>query len=246
MKKQVFNKIDTVYNQKLAPLVTSFVPQIKALGSEKNGSPTAVTLSQVSGLITATIARGVAADKLYDPPVASEMLLEKNSKDTRIFIQQSGDNFEVILKSESDPSKLQRIKATKEEVVANFGAKYVNNNTQESTRLKLGRGNTNINGKPGDAIMQKAFGDFPGITTMNVTADLDQDISSPDTYIPMINIMKKDGRYQNFALSGKNNLLRVGFDNGRARLNALSDDQLLTSIKKEYPNYDYSQLDIKQ
>lgn len=238
-------KSGEIYNQKLAPLVTAFVPQIKALGSDKNGSPTATTLGQVSGLITATIARGVKADNVYDPSTASEMLQEKNSKDTRIFIQQSGDNFEVILKSESDPSKLQRIKATKEEVIANFGPKYVNNNTQESTRLKLGRGNTNITGNANNSMMQKSFGDFPGITKMNITADLDQDISNPDLYVPMINVMKKNGRWQTFALSGKNNLLRVGFDDGKAKLNALSDDQLLTSIKKEYPNYDYSQLDIK-
>lgn len=238
-------KSNQIYNQKLAPLVSDFVPQIKVLGSDKDGSPTAATLGQVSALVTATIARGVKADGVYDPSTASAMLSSEKAKDTRVFIQQSGSNFEVILKSESDPSKLQRIKITQQEALDKFGPKYVNDKVQESTRLKLGRGNTNLTGSPDDAIMQKSFGDFPGVTKMNITADLDQDLSNPNLYVPVVNIMKKDGRYQSFALSGVNNLSRVGYDQGKANLNSLTNNVLLTYLKQEYPNYDYSQLDIK-
>lgn len=236
---------DKIYKEKLAPLVADFVPQIKALGSDKDGSPTAMTLGKVSGLITATIARGVAADNTYDPQVASNMLKDKNAKDTRIFIQQSGDNYEVILKSESNPKKLQRIKLNANEVIANFGAEYVNPHVQESVRLKVGNGNTNLTGKAEDSFMQKAFGDFTGVTRMNITADLDQDVSNRNLYIPSINIMKKDGSWANFTLSGKSKLARVGFDQGKRNLDALTDDNILKSIKLEYPDYDYSQLDIK-
>ncbi len=243
--KGAVNKSNEIYKQKLAPLVTDFVPQIKALGADKDGSPTSATLGKVSALVTATIARGTSADINYDPETASGMLESKNSKDTRIFVQQSGNNYEVILKSESDPKKVQRIKVSREDIIANFGANYANANVQESTRLKLGRGNTNITGNADDAFMQKAFGNFPGIRRMNITADLDQDLSNPDLYIPMINVKKKDGRWQNFPISGIDKLSRVGFDQGRTNLNALTDDVLLKYLKSQHPNFDYSQLDIK-
>lgn len=245
LKTDAKKQIDEKYKEKLSPIVSTLVPQIKALGSDKDGSPTAATLGQVSALITATIARGVKADALYNAAVSSDMIKDKNAKDTRIFIQQSGDNYEVILKSESDPTQLQRIKATANEIISNFGSQYVNQNVQESIRLNIGKGNTNITGRPQDSFMQKAFGDFSGIRKMNVTADLDQDISNRDLYVPSINVMRKDGNWQQFYLSGQNNLSRVGFDQGKINLNALTDDTLLKSLKLTYPNYDYSQLDIK-
>jgi len=245
VKKDADKKINETYNQKLAPLVTDFVPQIKALGADKDGSPTSATLGKVSALVTATVARGTYADNDYDPETASSMLESKNSKDTRIFVQQTGNNYEVVLKSESDPKKVQRIKVSREDVVSNFGSSYANANVQESTRLKIGRGNTNVTGNADDAFMQKAFGNFPGIRRMNITADLDQDLSNPELYIPMINVKKKDGRWQNFPISGVDKLSRVGFDQGRTNLNALTDDVLLKYLKAQYPNFDYSQLDIK-
>ena len=245
IQKNATKKVDQVYREKLAPLITDYVPQIKALGSDKDGSPTAATLGKVSALITATIARGVKADNDYNPTEASSMISSKNSKDTRIFIQQSGDSYEVQLKSESDPKNIQRIKVSKEDIIANFGPQYVVNNTQEATRLKMGKGNTNLTGNPNESMMQKSFGDFPGVRKMNITADLTSDLSNPDLYIPTVNIMKKNGRYQTFILSGQDNLSRVGFDQGKANLNALSDNVLLKYLKTEYPNFDYSQLDIK-
>jgi hypothetical protein len=244
IQKKATKKIDDVYKEKLAPLVQDFVPQIKSLGADKDGSPTAVTLGKVSALITATIARGVAADDVYDAETASSLLESKNSKDTRIFVQQSGDNFEIILKSESDPNKLQRIKVPKDEVVKKFGDKYVNNRTQESIRLKMGKGNTNLNKNPERSLMQQQFGDFSGIRSMQVSADLDQDLDNPDLYVPIVNVKKKDGKFQSFPLSGIDNLSRVGYEQGKANMNALTDGVLLKYLKANYPNYDYSQLDI--
>lgn len=245
IKKETNQKIEDKYKELLAPVVTKFVPQIKVLGADKDGSPTSVTLGKVSGLITATIARGVAADDVWDASTASSMLESKNSKDTRIFIQQDGENYQLVMKSESDPKKLQRIRLSKEEVRVNFGDKYVNDLTQESIRLDLGGGNTNISRNPTQSIMQKSFGDFPGIRRMDITADFAQEIGNPNLFIPGINIKKKDGRYQYFELSGIDKLSRVGFEQGKRNLNNLTDDVLLRYLKVEYPNYDYSQLDIK-
>lgn len=243
--RTAMNKSNEIYNQKLAPLITDFVPQIKALGADKDGSPTSATLGKVSALVTATIARGTYADENFSPSTSSEMISAAKSKDTRIFIEQSGDNYQVILKSESDPKKLQRIKVSKEDIIANFGPKYINENIQESTRLKLGNGNTNITGTIEGSLMQKAFGNFPGVAKMNITADLDQDLSNPNLYIPTINVMKKDGRWQSFPISGVDKLSRVGFDQGVTNLNRLTDDVLLKYLKTQYPSFDYSQLDIK-
>lgn len=242
---EAIKKSNDIYKSKLAPLVSKFVPQIKALGADKNGAPTAATVGKMSALITATMAREVAADEVFDPSIASDMLSDKNSKDTRIFIQQEGENYNIIMKSESDPDNLQKIRVSKADVLANFGSKYINNLTQESIRLDLGRGNTNLTRNPEQATMQKSFGNFPGIRRMNVTADFDQDISNPELFIPGINIMKKNGRYEHFEISGIDKLSRVGYEEGVRNLNALTDDVLLKYVKMLYPNYDYSQLDIK-
>lgn len=238
-------KSDEIYKQKLSPLVSKFVPQWKVLGSDKDGSPTPITIGKLSNLVSSTIQRGIKADSDYDPSEASDMLKSENAKDTRVFIQQSGDDYQVIIKSEKDPSKVQRIKLSRAEVVANFGDKYVNDNTEESIRLGLGNGNTNLTGNPEYSYMQKQFGDFPGVRKMNITADFDQDLSNPDVFVPSVNVMKKDGKFQTFILSGQDKLSRVGFDQGKKNLNALTDDVLLKYLKLEYPNYDYSQLDIK-
>jgi hypothetical protein len=243
--KETVQKANEIYRNKLAPLVSKFVPQIKALGADKNGAPTAATVDKISALITATIARGTAADDVFDASTASDMLLEKNSKNTRIFIEQEGENYTIVMKSESDPKNLQRIRVSKADVLANFGNKYVNDLTQESIRLDLGKGNTNLTRDPEQSVMQKSFGNFPGIRRMNVTADFDQDVSNPELFIPGINIMQKNGKYVHFELSGVDKLSRVGYEQGVRNLNALTDDVLLKYIKTQYPYYDYSQLDIK-
>jgi hypothetical protein len=37
----------------------------------------------------------------------------------------------------------------------------------------------------------------------------------------------------------------VGFEQGKRNLNNLTDDALLKYLRVEYPNYDYSQLELK-
>jgi hypothetical protein len=79
---------------------------------------------------------------------------------------------------------------------------------------------------------------------MDVTADLDEDISAPGTFVPMINVRQKNGRYMNFAISGKNKMQRLGYEQGVIQINALNDDSLLALLKENYPKFDFSTLDI--
>lgn len=240
---QAINKSNDIFKQKLAPLAQEFVPQIKAVTTGKNGEPPPIILSRLSQLITAADINKIAADANFDVTKASTLLLEENKKDTRVFIEQDGDNFKVHLKSEKDPLNRQTLKLSRNDVINYFGAGYVNDKTQESIRVNIGRGNTNITGDPKQSVMQKQFGDFPGISRFQVTADLNQDLSNPDLYTAMINVKRKDGEYTSFEISGKNKMQRLGYDQGRQSLNSLTDATLLKLLKEEYPNYDFSNLD---
>jgi len=241
--KRVLQESANLYREKLAPLAQQFVPQIKAVTATKDGSPPPIIISRLSQLLTAADVKNIAGDENFNIETASEMLLSENAKDTRVFIYQDGDNYQVHLKSDKDPTQRQVLKLSKADVARYFGAGYVNDKTQESIRVNMGRGNTNITQNPTQAIMQKQFGDFPGINKLQVTADLNQDLSDPDLYTIMINIKKKDGRYATFELSGQNGEQRVGFDQGRNNLNSLNDEILLKRLKQEYPNFDFSTLD---
>jgi len=236
------NKAHQLYKSKLAPIVSTYIPQIKALPADKNGSPSAITINKVSSLLTRAGVEKLGQEG-FDLSTASEYLSEKKQKDTRIFIQQSGDDYELQIKNESDPTKIQRIKLTKAEVQANFGNNYVNNITEESVRLNMGRGNTNINSQPNRAMMQKVFGDFPKVNKLNVVADLQRDASNPDLYVPYLGIKGNDGTFHIFEISGNDKLSRVGFTDGRNNLNSLTDGQILAIIKQTYPNFDLSKLE---
>ena len=111
-------------------------------------------------------------------------------------------------------------------------------------RLKIGRGNTNINANPTQAALQTKFGDMPNVQRMDVTADLDEDPSSPGTFVPMINVKGKNGKYTTFPISGKNKMQRLGYEQGVTQINALTDDSLLALLKQSYPKFDFSTLDI--
>jgi hypothetical protein len=243
VQKDYEKAIDKKYKEKLAPLAQEFVPQIKAVATGKNGEPPPIILSRLSQLITSADFNEIAADENFNTTKASTMLLEENKKDTRVFIEQDGDNFRVHLKSESDPSNRQILKLSRNDVVRYFGPGYVNDKTQESIRINVGRGNTNLTADPKKAMMQKQFGDFPGISKYQVTADLNQDLSDPNLYTAMINVKKKGGGYTTFEIAGNNMLQRVGFDQGRKNLNALTDLTLLKLLKESNPGYDFSNLD---
>jgi len=237
------SKAQEIYRNNIAGVVSKFEPEIKAVATGKSGEPPTNVLIRLSQLLTAADAKQIAGDENFDLTTASNMLKSENKKDTRVFVYHDGDDYRIYLKSESDPKQMQVLKVGKQDVVNYLGAGYVKNLSQESVRLDLGRGNTNINKNPLESLMQKQFGDFPRVTRLQVTADLNQDLSNDGLFTPIINIKKKDGRYQSFELSGPNKDLRVGFDQGKSALNNLDDETLLKRLKQEYPTFDFSVLD---
>lgn len=242
-EKNLQESIDEKYKQKLSPIATVFVPQIKAVAKTKSGEIPPAILNNLSQLITSADVNKIAADANFNVEKASSMLSSKNNKDTVIFIEQDGDNYKVHLKSETDPKNRQTLRLSKNDVSRYFGAGYVNDKTIESVRLNIGKGNTNLTADPNRAILQKQFGDFPGINRFQVTADLDEDLGNPGTFIPMINVRNKNGRYTSFELSGSNKLRRLGYDQAKENLNKLTDSELLKLLQENYPNFDFSTLD---
>lgn len=236
-------KVEDKYQENLAPIVKDFIPRIKAVVGAKDGAPPPMALANLSAMVTSRSLQNLAVDANFDPTTAANFLSGENKKDTRVFIHNAGDSYEVWLKNEKDPNNIQKMKLTGDMVNTVFGAGYIDNKTEDSMRLGLGRGNTNITGDATKAIMQKQFGDFPGINRLQVTADLDSDVSNPNLFIPMINVRKKDGRYQNFIIAGKTQKERFGYEQGLSTLNALTDDSLLAILKQSYPNFDFSTLD---
>ena len=238
-----YDKSEEIYKQKLGTSVNTFVPRIKAVAGTKDGSITPIVSDRLSQLLTAANIKGIAGDSNFNLQKASEMLLDKNNKDTRVFVKQDGDNYEIQLTSLTDLENRQILKVSKNDVYRYLGPQYINDRTEASSRITIGKGNTNLTGNPLHAVMQKQFGNFPGVKRLQITADLNQDLSNPDLYTPVINIKKKDGKYASFELSGNNKAGRVGYDQGITNLDALTDDVILKKLKQEYPNYDFSKLD---
>lgn len=236
-------KSEEIFRESLSTLTKQFVPQIIALPTTKDGSIPPGVVGKLSALLTATNVKSIAANEDFDFTSASEMLQDKNQKDTRVFIYQKGDNYQVHLKNEKDPSKRQVLTLDKNDIIKYFGPQYVNNKTQESLRLGMGKGNTNLNNTPEYSLLQKQFGDFPLINKLQITADLNQDLSDPDLYIVNINLKKKNGKYQNFELKGRDGYGRVGYDEGILKLNKLTDKVLIDVLKQENPTFDFSQID---
>ena len=247
---EFFNTIKTkenkAYSEKLAPLLQEFIPRIKAVGMAKDGTPPAMIAANLASYVTAAGIQEIAADNNFDATTAGQMLSPDNIKNTRIFVHNKGNKYEVWLTDLNDVKAApQKLRISAQDAMNVFGDKYINANVEDNIRVKFGRGNTNVTADPNDSVLQKQFGDFPGISRMQVTADLDRDVKNKDLYIPMVNILKKDGRYQTFVISGKNNQQRVGYDQGKSQLNGLTDSQLLSIIAESYPNYDLNLLDIK-
>lgn len=238
-----YNTSEEIYKKKLGTVANTFVPRIKAVAGTKDGSITPIVSDRLSQLLTAANIKGIAGDENFDLSKASEMLLDKNNKDTRVFVKQDGDNYEIQLTSLTDIGNRQVLKVSKNDVYRYLGPQYINDRTEASSRMTIGKGNTNLTGNPLHSVMQKQFGNFPGVKRLQITADLNQDLSNPDLYTPVINIKKKDGKYASFELSGNNKSGRVGYDQGITNLDALTDDVILKKLKQEYPNYDFSKLD---
>jgi hypothetical protein len=243
LNKEYNNSVEELYRQKLAPIAQEFVPQYKAVATGKNGEPPPVILSRLEQLIDAADINEIAADANFDKATASKMLLQKNKDNTRVLIRQDGDNFNVILRNKDVLEDRQVLKLSKSDIIRYFGEGYVNDKVQESIRVNIGKGSTNITGDPKRAVFQKQFGNFPGIQKLQVTADLNADLSDPNLYTAIINVKRKDGGYTPFEISGNDKLQRVGYDQGRKNLDALTDKTLMNLLKAQYPNYDFSNID---
>jgi hypothetical protein len=242
--KGSYNKAEEIYKTKIGASANSFVPQIKAVANPKGEVPP-MALQGLNQLIIAQQAKGIATDDEWDFGTASSYLTDKLAKDTRVIVKQDGDSYEIQLRNLANPDKVQRLKVSGQQVAAYLGDKYINANTQESTRMTIGKGNTDINrtNVPTNALLQKQFGAFPGIQRLQITANLKQDRANPDLYIPTVYVKNKKGGYNSFELSGDDRLSRVGYEQGIQNLNSLNDEILLKSLKQAYPKFDFSTLD---
>jgi hypothetical protein len=195
-------------------------------------------------LIIASVAKGIETDDKFDPETASGYLTESKSNklaNTRVLVEQDGDKYKIQIQNLSDPKNLQSFKVNAADVQAYLGDKYVNTNVQESGRFAIGGGKSDILNKhqPTKAMMQKRFGDFPGIKKLQVAANLEEDGEGSGLFIPTVYLKQKDGKYVRFEISGDDKLSRVGLNQGRDNLNRLNDQVLIKVLKQAYPNYDF-------
>ena len=239
--QEIYNQGNKKYLENLSKLSGKMAPQVKAAPMDKNGKITPAVAGSLSAMITSRQLGKYGAPGT-DDDTASEYLSDKNIKDTKVFVKQQGNDYEIWIKNEKDPENIQKYKVDPGKINALFGPGYVNDTSNESMRKLIGKGDTNLTKDPNLSLMKKSFGDFPRVRKLNITADLPEDLSNSDEHIISINLKKKDGRWQNFMLSDTNNLGRVGFEQGKKLLNNLSDSEIIKYIKVEYPNYDFSQL----
>jgi hypothetical protein len=240
--KTAMNKANEIYKQKIGESANVFVPKIKAVANGKGEVPPMV-LQGLNQLIIAQQRKGIKTDGKFDFETASGYLTNKEVKDTRVLVEQDGDNYTIQLQNLKDPENTQTFKVTGADVQGYLGDKYVNPNVQESSRFAIGKGKSDILGShvATKALMQKRFGDFPGIKKLQVTANLEED--TPGLFIPTVYLKQKDGKYVRFEISGDDKLSRVGYEQGVDNLNRLNDEVLLKTLKQAYPKYDFSKID---
>lgn len=240
--KEAYDKSDKIYTKKLGESAFAFVPKIKAVANPKGEIPP-IALQGLNQLIIAETAKGIKTDDKFDAATASSYLTDKMVKDTRVIVEQDGDRYKIKIQNLNDPDNFQSFKVSSTQVRAYLGDKYVNDNAQVSGRFAIGKGNSDINRSniATNALMQKRFGDFPGIKKLQVTAKLEED--TPGLFIPTIYVKQKDGKYVRFEIAGDDKLSRVGFQQGIDNLNALNDDVLEKVLRQAYPKYDFSKLD---
>jgi len=231
------------YLELLAPRVSELVPTVRAVGYGKDEKLPVNLANNLSAFITAVDAKDIAADSDYDIKTASSFLTKDNVANTRVLVQSNSDGtYMVQLKNDADPTNLQNLKMTAQQVSRVLGAQYLTQNASEALLLKLGRGTTNINDDPKEAQYQKQFGDFPNVNNYQIVADLDSDAKNPNLFVPKIYVLKKDGTYQPFVIAGKNKAQRLGLEQAKQTFNNLTDEDLMKLLKTEYPNYDFSNL----
>ena len=241
--KDAYKRADDIYTQTLGKSANAFVPRIKAVANAKGEVPP-LALQGLNQLIIASVAKGIETDDKFDPETASGYLTESKSNklaNTRVLVEQDGDKYKIQIQNLSDPKNLQSFKVNAADVQAYLGDKYVNTNVQESGRFAIGGGKSDILNKhqPTKAMMQKRFGDFPGIKKLQVAANLEEDGEGSGLFIPTVYLKQKDGKYVRFEISGDDKLSRVGLNQGRDNLNRLNDQVLIKVLKQAYPNYDF-------
>jgi len=243
--KEYGSAVKKEYGDQIAPLVQEYIPRIKGVPGMKGEGVAPVVATNLSALITSADYQDIAADDNTNLATASSYLSTENLKNTKVFVHNyGGNNYEIWLKNEKSPNVIQKLKVPREKIDRIFGQGYTNNYSEDAMTLAIGRGNTNINANPYQSKLQTRFGDMPNIQKMDVTADLNQDLSNPGVYVPMINVKTKSGNYVTFPISGKNKKQRLGYEQGITQINALTDASLLTLLKENFPNYDFSTLDI--
>jgi hypothetical protein len=210
------------YGNQIAPLIQEYIPRIKGVPGKKEGGLAPAVALNLSALITSADYQDIAADANTNLTTASSYLDAENAKDTKVFVHNyGGDNYEIWLKNEKNPKVIQKLKVTREKIDRIFGPGYTTSYSSDAMRLKIGRGNTNINADPTQSLLQTKFGDMPNVERMDVTADLDEDASNPGVFVPMINVRKKNGRYATFPISGKNKMQRLGYEQGITQILSL-------------------------
>ena len=245
--KDAYKKADDIYTQTLGKSANAFVPRIKAVANAKGEVPP-LALQGLNQLVIASVAKGIETDDKFDAATASLYLSnskENKLENTRVLVEQDGDKYKIKIQNLDEPDNFQSFKVSAADVQAYLGDKYVNTNVQESARFAIGRGKSDILHKnnANKAMMQKRFGDFPGIKRLQVTANLEEDGEGSGLFIPTIYLKQKDGKYVRFEISGDDKLSRVGYEQGKNNLNALNDQVLLTTLKQAYPTYDFSKID---
>lgn len=240
--KEAYDKSDKIYTSKLGESANAFVPKIKAVANPKGEVPP-IILQRLNQLVIAENAKGIKTDGKWDFGTASSYLTDKLAKDTRVMVMQDGDNYTIQLRNLQDPDNVQSFKVNSKQVRDYIGNDYVNDNSQVSARFAIGKGNSDIlkTNVATNQLMQKRFGDFPGIKKLQVTAKLEED--TPGLFIPTIFVKQKDNKYVRFEIAGDDKLSRVGFDQGVQNLNALNDEVLIKVLKQAYPSYDFSKID---
>lgn len=236
--KEAYDKSDTIYTSKLGESAFAFVPKIKAVSNPKGEVPP-IILQKLNQLVIAQNEKGIKTDGKWDFGTASSYFTDKLAKDTRVMIKQDGDNYTIQLRNLQEPDNVQSFKVNSQQVRAYLGDEYVNDNYQVSGRFTLGKGKSDINRShvATDALMQKRFGDFPGIQKLQVTANLEED--KPGLFIPTVYLKQKDGKYVRFEIAGFNKSDRVGYEQGIQNLNSLNDKVLMNVLKQAYPTYDF-------
>lgn len=228
----------------LAPYATELTGRVKAVKAGKSGELPANIARNLASHVYATKQMNIAANSDYDPDIAAQLLDSKNVKDTRVMLYNRGNDYEIVMNSLTGAAPDQRIKVDASQARALLGDKYVEQNASDVLLANLAKKKSSRLNDPENAIMQAQYGDFPNIQKLQVTASLKEDTKDKGLYIPVINILKKDGKYQQFTIAGRNNMQRLGYDQGKAKLQGLTDEQLISLIRENYPTYDINLLDI--